>query len=95
MFKRMKLASKLAIIITGVLTVILTVLLASSVLMSKTAIEKGISGELTAVANGNSEIIEQNFQGFEGMVTGIQNYIDWDYQDGTEVFGEDVLQENP
>ena len=95
MFKKMKLASKLAIMIAGMLAIILIILLACSVLMSQAAIKKGISGELNSVANGNAEIIEQSFRGFENSVMGIQNYIDWGYQRILQNPGDNVVSDNP
>ena len=79
MFQKMKLSTKLAMIIAGVLAIILIVLSACSIAMSQSAIKKGISGELTSIASGNANIIEESFRVLEHAAEGMQNYLEQEY----------------
>ncbi|MEG2382934.1 MAG: methyl-accepting chemotaxis protein [Oscillospiraceae bacterium] len=75
MLKRMKLASKLSVVIGIVLTAILAILIIVTVILSKTAITESISGELDAISKSNGIQIQQIFDAADTASASIQNYL--------------------
>ncbi|MEG1971790.1 MAG: cache domain-containing protein, partial [Oscillospiraceae bacterium] len=75
MFKRMKLASKLAVVIGSVLAVILALLISVTVVMSQTAISESISGELDALSKSNGMQVQQIFDAVKTAAVNMQSYL--------------------
>ena len=73
--KKLKLASKLAIWIGMALFVALGALVAVTVFTTQSAIQKGISGELSSLAEANGEAVQNIFNSVENAAQGMQNYI--------------------
>ena len=80
MFKKMKLAQKLAVVIGTVLTVILIVLIAIAITLSKSAIATATQGELEAISSSNSKQIQQIFDTAEYTATDMQSYLEQAYR---------------
>jgi len=79
-FKKMKLAQKLAVVIGTVLTVILIVLIAIAITLSKSAIATATQGELEAISSSNSKQIQQIFDTAEYTATDMQSYLEQAYR---------------
>lgn len=75
MFKKKKLAEKLAVAIGSLLTVILISLVAVTAIISGRAIITSTYGELDAVSKSNSLQIQQIFDSAENAAKDMQNYI--------------------
>ena len=75
MFRRKKLAEKLAIVIGTILTAILILLVAVTAVISGNAIVTSTYGELDAVSKSNSLQIQQIFDSAGDAAKDIQNYI--------------------
>lgn len=81
-FKRMKLATKLAAIIGAVLACNLAMLTIISVAIADSEIGKGVTGELTAIAERNADTIENSFNTLEDSAAIIQQYMN-SHKNGT------------
>lgn len=75
MFKKMKLAPKLAIIIGTILTMIFAVLIVITIQLSKTAISASVFGELKALSKSNGIQIQQIFDAADTAATSMNNYM--------------------
>ena len=74
MFKKMKLAPKLAIVIGACLTIIFTILIVLAAAMSASAISSSVSGELAAISRSNAQQVQQIFDAAGTVVEDIQSY---------------------
>ena len=88
MLKKLKLSSKLAVIIGGILTVIFAILIIFTVSMSKRAISSSIGGELTAISELNAIQIQQTFDEARTVATDIKNYV----ERTNKTYASDVVQ---
>lgn len=79
MFKKMKLAQKLALVIGTVLTVIFITLIAITITLSRNAIANATYGQLEAISKSNSKQIQQIFDTAEYAATDIQSYMERAY----------------
>lgn len=75
MFKKMKLASKLAVVIGACLAVIFTVLIVLTAMMYSNAINNSVSSELTAISQANSQQVQQIFDAAGTVASDIQSYL--------------------
>lgn len=80
MFKKLKLAPKLAIIIGCILTAIFVMLIATTAALSKAAISNATYGELNAISENNGNKIQQIFDTAENAAVSIQNYLNKSYK---------------
>ena len=80
MFKRMKLAPKLAIVIGASLVVIFSILIALTAVMSGSALNEAVSGELSAVSQANAQQVQQIFDAAGTVAEDIQNYLQRAYK---------------
>ncbi|MEG1389089.1 MAG: methyl-accepting chemotaxis protein [Angelakisella sp.] len=79
MFKRMKLAPKMALAIGTVLTVIFATLITITVFTAGTAIGKSVYGELDAISRANGTQIQEIFNSVATAATNMQGYINKSY----------------
>ncbi len=86
MLQKMKLASKLALVIGSVLTFILVILIGITVTLSRAAISASTYGELNAVSRANAQQIQQIFDEAESIARDMQYYLEQSY---------DIADENP
>lgn len=75
-----KLTSKLALVIGVVLMVIFAILIVVTVTLSGAGVQRGVSGELSAIAKSNGDEIQSCFDLVEETAKGVQDYIDRSYQ---------------
>lgn len=80
MLKKMKLAPKLAIVIGTCLTVIFAVLILLTAIMSGSAINAAVSGELRAISRSNALQIQQIFDVAGTTADDIEAYLNRSYQ---------------
>ena len=78
--KNAKLTSKLALVIGAVLVVIFAILIVVTVTLSGAGVQRGVSGELSAIAKSNGDEIQSCFDLVEETAKGVQDYIDRAYQ---------------
>ncbi len=87
MFQKMKLATKMAILIGSLLTGILGILIVVTILMSSSAITAAVAGELNTISKSNSQQIQQMFSVAEGTASDISSYLE------RELFTETIRPE--
>ena len=75
LFGKLKLTSKLAVIIGAVLAVIFALLIGVTISTTSTSIQKGIAGELSALARTTGTEIQDSFGVVDDTARGIQEYI--------------------
>ena len=75
LFGKLKLTSKLAVIIGAVLAVIFALLIGVTISTTSTSIQKGIAGELSALARATGTEIQDSFGVVDDTARGIQEYI--------------------
>lgn len=75
MFKKMKLAPKLAVVIGACLAVIFMILIGLTVRMSGTAISNSVTSELLAVSQANGQQIQQIFDSAGTVAKDMQSYL--------------------
>lgn len=80
MFKKMKLASKLAYILGGILTIIFVALIAMTTVMTKSSISSSIAGELTVMSRSNGLQVQQVFDDAQTTAANMQSYLEKAYQ---------------
>lgn len=80
MFRRMKLAQKLALVIGTVMSIILIVLIAITITLSRSAIANATYEQLEAISKSNSKQIQQIFDTAEYAATDIQSYMERSYK---------------
>lgn len=76
MFRRMKLATKIAIILGVTLTVILTILVSTSIFQASKAVEAGIDGEFTEIAAQNGLIVQTIIDQADIVAKDLQRYLE-------------------
>ena len=93
LFGKLKLTSKLAVIIGAVLAAIFAVLIGVTISTTSASIQSGVVGELSALAKINGSEIQDCFDLVDDTAQSIQDYIDRIHtgQTGT-VTGTDALQ---
>ena len=74
LFGKLKLTSKLAVIIGAVLAVIFALLIGVTISTTSTSIQKGIAGELSALARTTGTEIQDSFGVVDDTARGIQEY---------------------
>jgi len=82
MFQKMKLASKLGVVIGFFLAAIFLILIAVTAMVSGSAITTGVSGELTAIAKSNSIEVQQIFDTAGTVANDMQAYLENACQEG-------------
>lgn len=75
MFKKLKLAPKLAIVIGTCLAIVFTVLIIMTAVLSSNGISTAVSGQLTAISQANSAQIQQIFDAAGTVADDIQSYL--------------------
>lgn len=95
MFRKMSLTLKLAVVIGSILIIAFAGLLACSVVMSGSAISKGVSGELTSISKNNSDLIQQSFDILEKAASGIQTYLEWGYERAIQNPEDNIVPSDP
>lgn len=95
MFKKKKLAEKLAIVIGSVLTVILILLISITAIISGNAIITSTYGELDAISKSNSIQIQQLFDSVGDVAKNMQNYIQKAYKTAESDPEQMELPEDP
>ncbi len=80
MFKKMKLAPKLALTIGTVLTLIFAVLIASTVFMSRKAISSSTYEQLEAISKANALQIQTIFDEAETVALNMESYLEQAYK---------------
>ena len=78
--KNAKLTSKLALAIGAALVVIFAILIVVTVTLTGAGVQRGVSGELSAIAKSNGNEIQSCFDLVEETAKGVQDYIDRAYQ---------------
>lgn len=76
LFGKLKLTSKLAVIIGVVLTVIFAILIGVTISTTSASIQSGVAGELSALAKINGSEIQSCFDLVDDTAQSIQDYID-------------------
>lgn len=76
MLRKMKLASKLAVILGCVLTVIFVCLIVMTGMLSKTAISDAVTGELEAMSTANAAKIQEMFDVAKVSAVSVQGYLE-------------------
>lgn len=76
MFRKMKLATKIAIILGGTLTVILTILVAISTIQASKAVRAGVDGEFEKIASDNALIVQNLMDQAKLTALDLQNYLE-------------------
>lgn len=77
--RKMKLASKMAIIIGAILTAIFVVLILVTVMLSKKAISQSTFGELNALSKSNATQIQQIFDSANSVAKDMESYLEKSY----------------
>lgn len=80
MFKKMKLAPKMAVVIGTCLAVIFVILIGLTVRMSGTAIGNAVTSELLAVSEANGQQIQQIFDAAGTVAKDMQSYLNRAYK---------------
>ncbi len=93
--KKLKLASKLAIWIGMALFVALGALVAVTVFTTQSAIQKGISGELSSLAEANGEAVQNIFNSVENAAQGMQNYMEDAFEKAVQKPEENTVPQSP
>lgn len=75
MFKRMKLATKIAAILGATLTVILTILVFTSIFQASKAVKKGVDGEFEGLAEQNAFIVQTIVDSADITAMDLQRYL--------------------
>ncbi|GEM_PF-5625155 len=60
MFRKMKLATKIATILGGTLTVILTILVGVSTIQASRAVRAGVDGQFEGIASENALVVHRS-----------------------------------
>ena len=81
---RMKLASKLTMVLALVLVGVFAVLIVSTAVLSGNAIRSAISGELDATSQGNGYQVQQFFDAAKRTASDIQTYLEQSYKKAYE-----------
>lgn len=76
MFKKMKLAPKMATVIGLFLAFIFVILITVTAMLSSSAITNAVSGELTAISNSNGQQVQQIFDAAGTVAISTQNYLE-------------------
>ncbi len=84
MFKKMKLAPKLALAIGSMLTVILVILIGITVSLSRSAISASTNSELMEISKSNSQQIQRIFDEAESVAQNMQHYLEQSYKTAKE-----------
>lgn len=95
MLKKMKLASRLAMVIGIVLTVIFTILIIITITMSSSAIAKATYGELNAISNSNSRQIQEIFDSARTVASNMVSYLERAYKNAEEDKELSVMPTDP
>ncbi len=95
MFKKMKLAPKLALTIGSVLTVILILLIGITVSMSKKAISASTYSELNEISESNALQIQQIFDEAESVASDMQYYLEYSFKRAEEHPSWSVVPTHP
>lgn len=93
--KKMKLATKLSIMLGSILAIILIILVVSTSIMTSAAIRQGVSGELSAIADSNAAQIQNFFQEADFAATSLNNYLETAYERGQEHPADNVPSTDP
>ena len=94
MFKKLKLTTKLTLVISAVVMVVFSVLITITVVTSRASIYTGISGELASIAEFNGGEIQSGFDTVERAALGIQDYIGRLYSGQVTEEGDADLQQS-
>ena len=94
MFKKLKLTTKLTLVISAVVMVVFAVLITITVVTSRASIYTGISGELASIAEFNGGEIQSGFDTVERAALGIQDYIGRLYSGQVTEEGDADLQQS-
>ena len=95
MFKKMKLAPKLALTIGSVLTVILIFLIGITVTMSKKAISTSTFSELNEISESNALQVQQIFDEAESVALDMQYFLEHSFQQASENPSWNVIPTHP
>lgn len=95
MFKKMKLASKLAVIIGFALVIVFTGLVLISAVLSETAIKSSIYGELDAKSESNAIQIQNIFDTAGSAAKNMQSYLEKSYTTAEEKPAQMVIPTDP
>ncbi len=93
--KKMKLATKLSIMLGSILAIILIILVVSTSIMTSAAIKQGISGELSAIADSNATKIQNYFQEADFTATSMNNYLETAYERAQEHPADNIPSTDP
>ncbi len=94
LFKKLKLTTKLTLVISAVVMVVFAVLITITVVTSRASIYTGISGELASIAEFNGGEIQSGFDTVERAALGIQDYIGRLYSGQVTEEGDADLQQS-
>ena len=94
MFKKLKLTTKLTLVISAVVMAVFAVLITITVVTSRASIYTGISGELASIAEFNGGEIQSGFDTVERAALGIQDYIGRLYSGQVTEEGDADLQQS-
>ena len=94
MLKKLKLTTKLTLVISAVVMVVFAVLITITVVTSRASIYTGISGELASIAEFNGGEIQSGFDTVERAALGIQDYIGRLYSGQVTEEGDADLQQS-
>lgn len=91
MYKKLKLAPKLSIILGILLIIAFFILIMITAFLSGNSIQKSVAGELTALSKSNAVQVQQIFDAAGSMVSDMQAYLENAYKRAKENPGETVL----
>lgn len=80
MFKKMKLAPKLSLVIGAVMAIILAILIGVAILLSRRAISEATFEELNAISKSNAQQIQAIFDAAETVAQNMQQYVEKEYK---------------
>lgn len=95
MLKKMRLASKLALIIGLILTMIFCILIGISAILSGKAISQSVSGELSAISKANGNQIQSIFDAAGTVAMDMENYMAKAYKRAEEEPEVNVISSEP
>ncbi|WP_313527412.1 methyl-accepting chemotaxis protein [Anaerotignum sp.] len=75
MFRKMKLATKIATILGGTLTVILTILVGVSTIQASRAVRAGVDGQFEGIASENALVVQNLIDQADITALDLQNYL--------------------
>lgn len=91
MFKKRKLATKLAVAIGGFLIFIFIILIGTTSVLSSTAITNAVSGELSSISDSNGRQIQQIFDAAGSVSADMQNYVEKAFKIADEHPGQTLV----